>query len=116
MRVKRGKTSRAKHTKLRRATKGYRMTKRRLVRVGKEAFLHAGEYAYHGRKLKKRDFRRLWVTRISEAVKKEGLTYNTFIAALKKANVDVDRKVMANLITDHPDAFTAIVDTAKKAN
>ncbi|MEK7119182.1 MAG: 50S ribosomal protein L20, partial [Patescibacteria group bacterium] len=84
MRVKRGVSSHAKHKKLFQATKGYRMTKRRLTRVAKEAYLHSGEYAFAGRKNKKRDFRRLWITRIGEATKLRGLSYSLFMNHLKK--------------------------------
>lgn len=116
MRVKRGLTSHAKHKKVHVANKGYRMTKRRLTRVAKEAYLHAGEYAYHGRKLRKREFRRLWITRISEAVKQNGLSYSAFISKLKASNIQVDRKVLANLIIDHPEAFSAILEKVKTVN
>lgn len=116
MRVKRGVTTHAKHKKLMRANKGYRMTKRRLTRVAREAYLHAGEYAYAGRKLKKREFRRLWITRISEAVRQNGLSYSAFISKLKAKNIEVDRKVLANLIIDHPDAFSAVLEKIKSVN
>lgn len=109
MRVKRGITSRAKHNKLFRANKGYRMTKRRLTSVAREAYLHAGEYAYRGRKSKKRDFRALWITRISEAVKLRGLSYSSFVHKMKEAHIDLDRKTMAHLIVENPDAFDAVV-------
>lgn len=116
MRVKRGVTASAKHKKLRRANKGYRMTKNRLTRVAREAYLHAGEYAYAGRKLRKRDIRRLWIMRISEAVRQNGLSYSVFVNKLKKAHVDVDRKILANLIVENPEAFTAIVEKVKSVN
>ncbi len=116
MRVKRGVNSKAKHNKIFQANKGYRMTKRRLIRVATEAYLHAGEYAYAGRKNKKRDFRRAWITRISEAVKQNGLSYSAFISKLKAANVEVDRKILANLVVDHPEAFTAVLEKAKSVN
>ena len=109
MRVKRGITARAKHDKLFRANKGYRMTKRRLTSVAREAYLHAGEYAYRGRKSKKRDFRALWITRISEAVKLRGLSYSSFVHKMKEAHIDLDRKTMAHLIVENPDAFDAVV-------
>ena len=83
-RVKRGTVSRRKHNKLLSATKGYRGTKSRLIRVAKEASLHAGQYAYHGRKLRKGDFRTLWIIRIGEAVKQENMSYSVFINKLKK--------------------------------
>jgi large subunit ribosomal protein L20 len=116
MRVKRGLTSHAKHKKLFQANKGYRMTKRRLTRVAKEAYLHAGEYAFAGRKLRKREFRRLWITRISEAVRQNGLSYSAFISKLKAGNIEVDRKVLANLIVEHPDAFAAVLEKVKTVN
>jgi large subunit ribosomal protein L20 len=115
MRVKRGVTSHAKHKKLLRANKGYRMTKRRLVQVAREAQLHAGEYAFAGRKNKKRDFRSLWVLRISEAVRKEGLTYSRFINAMKKSKVELDRKVLAYLAVEKPNAFHAVIEKVKGA-
>jgi len=113
MRVKRGVTSHAKHKKLLMANKGYRMTKRRLVRVAKEAYLHAGEYAFAGRKQKKRDFRRLWITRISGALTKEGVSYSVFTHKLKEAKILLDRKILANLVVEHPDTFAAIVAKVK---
>jgi large subunit ribosomal protein L20 len=116
MRVKRGVTSHKKHKKLFAANKGYRMTKRRLTSVATEAYLHAGEYAYAGRKNKKRDFRRMWITRISEAVKQNGLSYSVFVNKLKAANINVDRKILANLVVDDPEVFDAIVDKAKSVN
>jgi large subunit ribosomal protein L20 len=116
MRVKRGVTSHAKHKKIDVANKGYRMTKRRLTRVAKEAYLHAGEYAFAGRKLRKREFRRLWITRISETVRENGLSYSAFISKLKANNIEVDRKVLANLIVDHPEAFSAVLEKIKTVN
>jgi large subunit ribosomal protein L20 len=113
MRVKRGITTHAKHKKLFQANKGYRMTKRRLVRVAKEAYLHAGEYAFAGRKQKKRDIRTLWILRISEAIRLQGLSYSVFINKLKKANIILDRKILSNLVTDHPATFKSIVDKVK---
>lgn len=116
MRVKRGVSTHAKHKKIDRANKGYRMTKRRLTRVAKEAYLHAGEYAYAGRKLRKREFRKLWITRISEAVRQNGLSYSAFISKLKANSIEVDRKVLANLIVEHPDAFSAVLEKVKSVN
>ncbi len=113
MRVKRGVTSKAKHHKLFRLNKGYRMTKRRLVRVAKEAYLHAGEYAFAGRKDKKRDFRALWITRISQAVKKEGLSYSVFIKELKNHAITIDRKMLSYLVTEQPESFSAVVAAVK---
>jgi len=112
-RIKRGTVSRRKHNKLLGLTKGYRGTKSKLVKVAHEAALHAGQYAYHGRKLRKRDFRTLWITRISEAVKKEDLSYSVFIDRLHKANIALDRKILSNLIVEDPSTFKHIVDKVK---
>jgi len=112
-RVKRGTVSRRKHKKLLNLTKGYRGTKSRLVRVAKEASLHAGQYAFHGRKLRKRDNRSLWIVRIGEAVKKEGLSYSVFINKLKKANIELDRKILSDLVVEDPESFKKIVSEVK---
>lgn len=113
MRVKRGTVSRRKHRKLLSLTKGYRGTKTRLIRVAHEAALHAGAYAYHGRKLRKRDIRALWITRIAEAAKQDGISYSVFINKLKKANIGLDRKILSDLVVNHPDTFKHVVDTVK---
>lgn len=115
MRVKRGIVSRRKHKKLLGLTKGFRGTKSRLVRVAKEAALHAGAYAYHGRKIRKRDFRQLWITRISEAVKLQGISYSVFINKLKKEKIELDRKILADLVVNDPATFKQIVEHAKHA-
>lgn len=112
-RVKRGVTSKRAHKKVLAATRGYRGTRRRLIKVAREAMLHAGQYAYHGRKLRKRDFRRLWIIRISEAVKQEGLSYSVFMNKLKKAHVQLDRKILSNLVVEDPSAFKQVVETVK---
>ena len=98
------------------ANKGYRMSKNRLTKVAKEAYLHAGEYAYAGRKLRKRQFRQLWITRISEAVQNDDMSYSQFMHKMKSANIEIDRKILANLIIDHPQAFAAVVDKARSIN
>lgn len=116
MRIKRAVTSHAKHKKIFRANKGYRMTKRRLIRVAKEAYLHAGEYAFAGRKNKKRDFRALWITRISHAVSQKGMSYSVFMNKLKKTHITIDRKIMAHLIVNKPESFDAIFDKVKTVN
>ena len=92
------------------------MTKRRLVKVAKQAYLHAGEHAFAGRKLRKREFRELWISRISESVKQNGLSYSAFINKLKARNIEIDRKMLANLIIDHPDAFAAVLEKSKSVN
>jgi len=112
-RVKRGIVSKRKHNKLGDLTKGYRGTKHRLIRAAKEASLHAGAYAYHGRKLRKRDIRSLWIVRISEAAKKEGTSYSKLISALKKSNIELDRKILSDLVLNDPDTFTEIVKQTK---
>ncbi len=112
-RVKRGIVSRRRHKKLLGLNKGYRGTKSKLVRVAHEAALHAGEYAFAGRKNKKRDFRRLWITRISAASKAEGVSYSRFIDKLTKNNIKVDRKILADLVLNDPATFKNIVETVK---
>ncbi len=113
-RVKRGVVSRRRHKKLLKSTKGYRGTKSKLVRVAKQAALHAGAYAYHGRKRKKRDFRRLWITRIGEAAKLQGISYSVFMNKLKKAKIELDRKSLSELVVNNPEAFKQVVDIAKQ--
>ncbi len=115
-RIKRGVTSHAKHSKLRQATKGYRMTRRRLVRKMKEATLHAGVYAYAGRKDKKGVMRRSWIMHINEAVKPLGLSYSQFMNNLKEAKIDLNRKILAELILQDKVTFDKIVETAQPAN
>ncbi|MDO8269739.1 MAG: 50S ribosomal protein L20 [Candidatus Levybacteria bacterium] len=111
-RVKRGIISRQKHKKIFALAKGYRGTRSRLIKTATEAVLHADAYAYHGRKRKKRDFRRLWIVRIGEAVKEEGHSYSRFIKAMKDQKIELDRKILAGLITENRDAFTQVVKKA----
>lgn len=113
-RIKRGTVSRRKHNKLHSLTKGYSGTKSRLIRVAKEAALHAGAYAYHGRKRRKRDFRQLWIAHISEATKLEGISYSVFMNKLKKANILLDRKILNELIISDSDAFKKIVNHVRR--
>ena len=113
-RVKRGTESRRKHKKLLSRTAGYRGTRRRLVKVAREATLHAGEYAFAGRKNKKRNFRRLWITRISEAAKQNGVSYSRFIAGLNKNNIKIDRKILSDLVVNDIETFKKIVEMAQK--
>ena len=108
-RVKRGVTSGRRHKAVFERTKGFRMTKRRLIKVAHEADLHAGQYAFAGRKNKKRDFRTLWITRISEAVKTQGLSYSKFIHLLSDKKVSLNRKTLAYLIVNQPSVFEKIV-------
>ncbi len=113
-RVKRGITSHAKHKKVLELTRGYRMTRHRLIKVARESMLHAGEYAFAGRKLKKRDMRVLWVSRINQAVQHMDLNYSRFINALKKSDIQLDRKILADLAVRDPQIFKIIVDKAKQ--
>jgi len=113
MRVKRGTTSKRKHNKLLALNKGYKGTNSRLVKDATETKLHADQYAYHGRKLRKRDNRSLWITRISEACKKEGISYSTFMNKLKKSQIDLDRKILNDLVQNDPETFSKIVTSVK---
>lgn len=112
-RIKRGVVSRRKHKKLLGLTKGFLGSKNRLIRNAHEAALHAGAYAYHGRKLRKRNIRALWITRIGEAAKTEGVSYSQLTNKLKKANVELDRKVLADLVVNDIGTFNKIVDSVK---
>ena len=111
-RVKRGVVTHRKHKKIFELAKGYRGTRSKLIKVATEAVLHSDAYAYHGRKRKKRDFRRLWITRISEAVKSEGYSYSRFVKALKDKHIELDRKILANLVSEEREAFTTVVKKA----
>lgn len=113
-RIKRGVISRRKHKKLLRLTKGYRGAKSRLVRTAKQAALHAGAYAYHGRKLRKRQMRRLWITRISQTSAQLGIPYSRLIAGLKKTHIELDRKILAELVTEDPETFKTIINHVKR--
>ena len=115
MRIKRGVVSHRKHKKLLESVKGYRMTRRRLVKVAKEAYLHAGAYAYNGRKKKKSDFRRLWITRISQYLKTENISYSQFMDKMKKAKINIDRKILTYLILNDESAFKNILDKIRKS-
>lgn len=112
-RVKRGLVSHRKHKKLLALNKGYRGTKSKLVRTAHEAALHAGEYAFAGRKNKKRDFRRLWITRIGEAAKTQGISYSRLIEALNKNDIKIDRKILSDLVVNDVETFNKIVASVK---
>lgn len=114
-RVKRGVTAHAKHKKVYDAAKGYRGRRKNTIRAAKAAVDKAGQYAYVGRKLKKRTFRALWIQRINAAVRPFGLTYSRFIDGLAKSGVVVDRKVLSDLAIHEPAAFQAIAEKAKAA-
>lgn len=113
MRVKRGVTSHAKHQKIRKATKGFTRGNRTSIKRGRQTLTKALVYATRDRKNRKRTFRQLWNARINAAARLNGTTYSVFIAALKKANITIDRKVLAELAVNEPTAFTAIVKAAK---
>lgn len=112
-RVKRGVESRRKHKKLLSLTRGYRGTKSKLVKVAREAALHAGEYAFHGRKRKKRDFRQLWIIRISEAAKQEGVSYSKLISDLNKKKIMLNRKILSDLVLNDRETFKKIVGAVR---
>ncbi|MFH1601358.1 MAG: 50S ribosomal protein L20 [Candidatus Shapirobacteria bacterium] len=118
MRVKTGTTRRKRHKKIIKLAKGYRMTKSRLYKVAHEAVMHAGEYAFHGRKRRKRDLRRLWIVRINAAVREHSLSYSQFIKKLDKANINLNRQMLSYLALFEPKVFEAVVDkiNEKKLN
>lgn len=112
--IKRGIVSKRKHKKLLELTKGYRGLRNRATKQAHEAILHAGAYAYHGRKTKKRTFRALWNVRISEAAKQEGLSYSKLMDKLKKSQIELDRKILSNLVVEDIETFKKILAEAKK--
>lgn len=114
MRVKRGVTSHAKHNKIRKATKGMQKTHRSSIKRGKQAVTKSLQHSYRDRRNRKRTFRALWNSRINAAARLNGTTYSRFIAMLKTANIDLDRKVLSELAVNEPRAFTAIVEASKK--
>ena len=111
-RVKRGFTSHRRHKKLRELTKGYQGGRSKLVKQAKEALLHAGEYAFAGRKNRKRDMRRLWITQINIALDQKGLSYSKFINQLKEKDIKIDRKILAELAIKEPLVFDKIISEA----
>ena len=114
-RVKRGSKRRDKRKKLLSLTKGFYLGKSKLYKFAKEAADRAGNFAYVGRKQKKRDFRRLWIIRINAAARLHDLSYSQFIAGLKRAGVELDRKVLADVAARDPQAFAQLVEKAKAA-
>jgi large subunit ribosomal protein L20 len=92
--------------------KGFKQARHTRIQVAKEALLHAGAYAYHGRKLKKRDLRTLWISRINAAAVAQGISYSKFIAGLKKAKIEIDRKILSDLAVTDPETFKKIVKEA----
>ena len=114
-RVKGAMMTRKRRNKVLKMAKGYYGGKSKLFRTAKEAVMKSGQYAYIGRKQKKRDFRRLWITRISAACKQNGMNYSTFMNGLKKAGIDLNRKMLSEIAISDPAAFTALTEQAKAA-
>ena len=114
-RVKRGVTNHARHKKVLKAAEGYYGRRKSTIRIAKQAVEKAGQYAYRDRRVKKRNFRALWIQRINAAVREHGVTYSRFIAGLAGAGIEIDRKVLSDLAIHEPAAFKALVDQASKA-
>ena len=112
-RVKRGVTARARHKKVLSQAKGYTQRRKSVFRVAKEAVMKAGQYAYRDRRQRKRVFRSLWIARINAAVREQGLSYSAFAAGLRKASIEIDRKVLADMAVLDKPGFAAIVDKVK---
>ena len=112
-RVKRGVTAKARHKKVLSKAKGYYGARSKLFKTAKQAVIKAGQYAYRDRRQRKRQFRSLWITRINAAARQNGTTYSQFIAGLKAAEIEVDRKMLAEMAVNDPDAFAQLVEVAK---
>ena len=114
-RVKRGVTAHKRHKKVLKQAKGYYGARSRVYRVAKQAVIKAGQYAYRDRRQRKRQFRALWITRINAAARENGVSYSQLIAGLKKAEIEIDRKVLADLAVHEKESFAAIANQAKAA-
>ena len=114
-RVKRGVVARARHKKVLKQAKGYYGARSRVYRVAVQAVTKAGQYAYRDRRQKKRQFRQLWIARINAASRQNGLSYSRFINGLKKASIEIDRKILADIAVHDKAAFTALVEAARSA-
>lgn len=114
VRVKPGVQTRKTHKKTLHLAKGYWMSRRKQIKKATEAVLHAGEYAFHGRKRRKRDMRSLWIVRMNAALRENGSNYSSFVNKLKEKKVGLDRKILAQLASDHPSVFKKIIDQVKK--
>ena len=114
-RIKGAMMTRKRRKKVLKLAKGYFGAKSKLFKTAKEAVMKSGQYAYIGRRQRKRDFRRLWIARISAAAKMNGMNYSTFMNGLKKANITLNRKMLSEVAIADPAAFTALVEQAKKA-
>jgi large subunit ribosomal protein L20 len=102
-----------RHRKIKKAAKGFKHARSRRVKTAKEALLHSGQYAYIGRKLKKRDLRSLWIKRLNAASREHGLTYSKLIAGLKKNNIELDRKILSDMAINDSNTFKKIIDAIK---
>ncbi|OOS20355.1 50S ribosomal protein L20 [Moraxella lincolnii] len=114
-RVKRGVQANRRHKKILNRAKGYYGARSRVYRVAVQAVTKAGQYAYRDRRNKKRSFRRLWIARINAGARQNGLSYNRFINGLKRANIEIDRRVLADIAMHDAKAFTALTEQAKQA-
>ena len=114
VRVKRGKTARKRRKHLLKYAKGFRWGRKSKYRAAKEALYHAWEYAFRDRKTKKREFRKLWQVQISAACRQAGISYNRFIYSLKQKNIELDRKILAQLAQNHPQIFEKIIEKITK--
>lgn len=108
-RVKRGITAHRKHKQVLKLTKGHKGGRSKLIKQARESLLHAGQYAFAGRKQRKRDMRRLWITQLNAALDQEGISYSKFIAALKDKNILLDRKILAELAVQNQESFKEVV-------
>lgn len=116
MRVKSGTVTRRRHKKIVRQTKGFFGTRRKLFRRANEAWMKSMAYAYRDRRNRKRDMRRLWIIRINAAARNNGVTYSRLVHDLKKANIAIDRKMLADLAVNNPEAFATVVQTARESS
>lgn len=114
-RVKRGVTARKRHKKILKLAKGYYGARSRVFRVAKQAVIKAGQYAYRDRRVKRRTFRRLWIARINAGSRAQGMPYSAFMDGLKKASIEIDRKVLADMAIFDAPAFNMLVEKAKEA-
>lgn len=113
-RIKRGVTGHRRHKRLLKETKGYRGLRHRTFKQAKTAWMKAGEHAFRDRRAKKRDFRRLWITRVSAACRAQGINYSRFIEGLTKKVILLDRKILADLAVSEPEVFTQLVEKARE--
>lgn len=115
MRVKRGVTAHKRHKKMLSLTKGYKHGRKNIFRLAKQAVLKAGYYSYRDRKVKKREFRAHWIVILNAAAREAGMSYSVFMATLKKADITINRRILAEMATSHPDEFKTIIDKVQHA-